>query len=140
MAEIKEEPQEILIPSEDVKELNSELLKKLRKSLRSYPSIGELLSKKRVDLLNPSGQLLTADFEYIFTRIASDNLELSIEKRPFTKNENLVEERIDMVIGDNPLIQHDITLVGKLKQPPKKNTPEAAKEVVNFLSELEQRL
>lgn len=140
MPESAEKPKEIPLELDEVNEINSAIVKRMSGFLKEYPNIKELLNEGSVDLLDPSRSLLTANWKYIFTRPVSEYLQLFITKRPLSEDSDTVEERVDIVYGENPLIQHDITLVGKPKEAPQRNTSEAAKKVMAFLSEFESQL
>jgi hypothetical protein len=89
------------------------------------------------------------DWNYVFRRNLPEYLNLSITKRPTRANENysISEERIDLiyssnlVLGEKPLIQHDVNFAGRLLQPSaQRNNSEAVRKVIGFVSELEKQI
>ena len=143
MSETVENQETASFQSEEINDINSGLVKYLHKILKEYPSIKELLGKGKLDFGDPTRTLETLNWEYTFARLVPEYLQLSIIKRPKSHlaiDTGIVEQRVDIVCGDKPLIQHDITQMGKLKLPPDKNTPQAVKKFTDFVSELEPQL
>ncbi len=143
MSEEEQNSKEISLSPDDINEINSELIKHLRGSLRDYPGIKELLDEGSIDLLDPSRSLKTANWEYVFIRAVPEFLQLSISKRSASKESKelgIIEEKIDIIYGENPLIQYDVTQEGKMKEPPKKNTSETVRLVSSFVSDFASQL
>ena len=129
--------------AEEVNDINSGVIAHLAKSLKEYPSLRELLSKGKVDILDPVRSLTTLNWDYTFARHEPELLQISIIKRPKSPqavDSGIIEERVDIVYGKEPLIQHDITEQGKLKFPPEKNNPTAVKKTTAFISDLEAQI
>lgn len=129
--------------TEEINEINSGIVTHLAKALKQYPNIRELLGKGRLDTFDPTRTLETLNWAYTFARLEPDYLKLIIFKRPISEqaaDSGIVEERIDIVCGEDALNQHDVTKKGKPKFPPDRNNSTAVKKTTAFISELEAQI
>jgi hypothetical protein len=152
MSETPQNPnsEDLTFTPEEINEINSELFKRFWKMFRSYSQVKRLL-KAGVARFSEDmeTEISTVDWNYVFRRNLPEYLNLSITKRPTRANENysISEERIDLiyssnlVLGEKPLIQHDVNFAGRLLQPSaQRNNSEAVRKVIGFVSELEKQI
>jgi len=126
---------EIPLEEDDANDFNSVVIGKLRVLLEDDYAPPGFFDEGEVPSEIPPFSVPTIDSDYTLTRVGRGYLHLLMTRFPAGETSPLLGKTVELIYGEKPLIRHKIG-----NNPPKDNTTKVAKDVMQFMADLESEL
>lgn len=120
---------------------SARFIRRIRQAVHDYPDASRLLEEGRLssaDTIKPPATIPTSKWNYTFTRMKPEYLDLQVERKPVGSNPKL-SEKIWLVYGERPSYEYIRTVEG---QPPEiitsmEDEVTARRRVRRFIEDME---